>query len=57
MMVDGHFKFYKRVTDDPEFAKTLLDWLFERYLIFSFHQKHERLLLLTEPCRYLLDRV
>ena len=31
-MVDGHFKFYKQVNDDPEFAKTLLDWLFERYL-------------------------
>ncbi len=31
-MIDGHFKFYKQVTDDPEFAKTLLDWLFERYL-------------------------
>ena len=31
-VVDGHFKFYKQVTDDPEFAKMLLDWLFERYL-------------------------
>jgi hypothetical protein len=29
---DDKFKFYKQVTDDPEFAKTVLDWLFERYL-------------------------
>ncbi len=34
-MIDGHFKFYKQVNDDPEFAKTLLDWLFERYLFRS----------------------
>jgi len=26
------FKFYKHVNDDPDFAKTLLDLLFERYL-------------------------
>ena len=31
-MVDGHFKFYKQVTDNPDFAAVLLDWLFERYL-------------------------
>jgi len=43
-MIDGHFKFYKHVNDDPDFkfykhvnddpdfAKTLLDLLFERYL-------------------------
>ena len=31
-MIDGHFKFYKQVNDDPEFAKTFLDWLFDRYL-------------------------
>ncbi len=31
-MVDGHFKFYKQVNDDPAFAKTFLDWLFQRYL-------------------------
>ena len=31
-MIDGHFKFYKQVNDDPEFAKTFLDWLFERYV-------------------------
>jgi type I restriction enzyme R subunit len=31
-MIDGHFKFYKHVNDDPEFAKTFLDLLFERYL-------------------------
>ena len=34
-MIDGHFKFYKQVNDDPEFAKTFLDWLFERYLFRS----------------------
>ncbi len=31
-MIDGHFKFYKHVNDDAEFAKTFLDLLFERYL-------------------------
>jgi type I restriction enzyme R subunit len=31
-MIDGHFKFYKQVTDNEEFARALLDWLFERYL-------------------------
>jgi type I restriction enzyme R subunit len=31
-MIDGHFKFYKHVNDDPDFAKTFLDLLFERYL-------------------------
>jgi type I restriction enzyme R subunit len=31
-MIDGHFKFYKHVNDDPEFAKTFLDLLFERYV-------------------------
>lgn len=36
-MIDGHFKFYKQVNDDPEFEKTFLDWLFERYL--SRHHK------------------
>ncbi len=34
-MIDGHFKFYKQVNDDPEFAKTFLDWLFGRYLLRS----------------------
>ena len=34
-MIDGHFKFYKQVNDDPEFAKTFLDWLFEHYLFRS----------------------
>ena len=29
-IVDSDFKFYKQVTDNPEFAKTLLDWMFER---------------------------
>ena len=30
-MVDTNFKFYKRVTDDPAFAKHFLDWLFDRF--------------------------
>ncbi|MBI4677160.1 MAG: type I restriction endonuclease subunit R [Elusimicrobia bacterium] len=30
-MMDSNFKFYKQVTDDPEFAKFFLGWLFERY--------------------------
>ena len=30
-MIDSNFKFYKQVTDDPEFEKALLDWLFDRY--------------------------
>lgn len=30
-MIDGHFKFYKQINDDPQFAKRFLDWLFERY--------------------------
>jgi type I restriction enzyme, R subunit len=30
-MVDTNFKFYKRVTDDREFAKFFIDWLFERF--------------------------
>ena len=34
-MIDGHFKFYKQVNDDPAFAKAFLDWLFERYLKMS----------------------
>ncbi len=31
-MVDTNFELYKRVTDDPQFSKFLLDWLFERML-------------------------
>jgi type I restriction enzyme, R subunit len=30
-MVDTNFKFYKRVADDPAFAKHFLDWLFTRF--------------------------
>jgi type I restriction enzyme R subunit len=30
-MVDTNFDFYKRVTDDRDFAKFFLDWLFERF--------------------------
>ncbi len=31
-MVSSHFKFYKQVTDNADFAKVFLDWLFARYL-------------------------
>lgn len=31
-MIDTNFKFYKQVTDDPDFARTFLDWLFQRYV-------------------------
>ena len=30
-MVDTNFKFYKRLTDDEEFSRFFLDWLFERF--------------------------
>jgi len=30
-MVDTNFDFYKRVTDDREFSRFFLDWLFERF--------------------------
>lgn len=30
-LIDTSFKFYKQVTDDPEFARVFGDWLFERY--------------------------
>jgi type I restriction enzyme R subunit len=30
-MVDVNFKFYKRVTDDQQFSRFFLDWLFERF--------------------------
>lgn len=29
--IDRHFKFYKQVNDDPEFANYFLGWLFTRY--------------------------
>jgi type I restriction enzyme R subunit len=31
-LVDSNFKLYRDVTDNPDFAKLLFDWLFERYL-------------------------
>jgi type I restriction enzyme R subunit len=31
-MIDTNFKFYKQITDDPDFSKTFLDWLFHRYV-------------------------
>jgi len=30
-MVDTNFKFYKRITDDREFSRFFLDWLFDRF--------------------------
>ena len=30
-MIDSNFKFYKQVTDNPEFAEDFLGWLFDRY--------------------------
>lgn len=30
-MIETNFEFYKRVTDDKEFAKFFLDWLFDRF--------------------------
>jgi type I restriction enzyme R subunit len=30
-LIDTNFKFYKQINDDAQFAKFLLDWLFERY--------------------------
>jgi type I restriction enzyme R subunit len=30
-MIDSNFKFYKQITDDPEFEQFFLGWLFERY--------------------------
>lgn len=31
-VIETNFKFYKQVNDDPEFAKALLNWLFQKYL-------------------------
>jgi type I restriction enzyme R subunit len=31
-MIDSNFAFYKQITDNRDFAKTLLDWLFDRYI-------------------------
>jgi type I restriction enzyme R subunit len=30
-MIDSNFKFYKQITDDQDFEKFFLGWLFERY--------------------------
>jgi type I restriction enzyme R subunit len=30
-MVDANFKFYKRITEDKDFGKFLLDWLFDQF--------------------------
>jgi type I restriction enzyme R subunit len=31
-MIDTNFKFYKQITDDPEFSRMFFEWLFDRYL-------------------------
>ncbi len=31
-MIDSNIKFYKKINDDQDFASTLLDFLFDRYL-------------------------
>jgi type I restriction enzyme R subunit len=38
-MINSNFKFYKQITDDPDFAGQFLGWLFERY---RKHAKLER---------------
>lgn len=30
-MINSNFKLYKQITDDPEFEKFFLGWLFEQY--------------------------
>jgi type I restriction enzyme R subunit len=30
-MIDSNFKFYKQVTDNPDFAEDFIGWLFDRY--------------------------
>ena len=30
-LIETNFKFYKQITDNPEFARLFLDWLFDRY--------------------------
>jgi hypothetical protein len=30
-MIDSNFKFYKQITDDPQFEQFFLGWLFDRY--------------------------
>jgi type I restriction enzyme R subunit len=31
-MIDSNFKFYKQITDNPQFNQLFVDWLFERYV-------------------------
>jgi type I restriction enzyme, R subunit len=31
-MIDSNFKFYKQITDDPDFSRMFFEWLFERYV-------------------------
>jgi TPP-dependent trihydroxycyclohexane-1,2-dione (THcHDO) dehydratase len=31
-MIDSNFKFYKQITDNPQFNQIFVDWLFERYV-------------------------
>ena len=41
-MIDSNFKFYKQITDDSDFGKFLLDWLFERYVQSMNIQKNDQ---------------
>lgn len=38
-MVETNFKFYKRLSDDRQFAKYFLDWLFDRFLDKHHHDE------------------
>jgi type I restriction enzyme R subunit len=31
-MVDSNFRFYKQITDNPDFTEDFLSWMFERYV-------------------------
>jgi type I restriction enzyme R subunit len=37
-MIDSNFKFYKQITDNPQFNQLFVDWLFERYVKRSGQQ-------------------
>lgn len=41
-MIDSNFKFYKQITDNPDFAQDLLGWLFSRYCRARNLGKQER---------------
>ncbi len=39
-MIETNFEFYKRVTDDRDFARFFIDWLFDRYLKKTKREKN-----------------